>query len=160
STVAFLRDTVREDGTPTRRYYVATRLGLRVGSAWQLGLWQSAVLEGPSRDVDGPFRNPMILLPLVNQFGIGDVDNNVMIGAHLGWQSEGGIGLQAELALDDLVQRNRENFPDRWAFTLRASAPGPAETSLRLWYTRASTAAFRATDPMESFTERGVGLGR
>src|SRR5690606_12287611 len=71
STVAFLRDTVREDGTPTRRYHVATRLGLRVGSAWQLGLWQSAVLEGPSRDVDGPFRNPMILLPLVNQFGIG-----------------------------------------------------------------------------------------
>src|SRR5690606_3955694 len=70
------------------------------------------------------------------------------------------LQLQAELALDDLIQRNRENFPDRWAMTLRASGRGPYHSTWRAIYTRASSLAFRASDPFESFTERGVGLGR
>lgn len=160
STVGFLRDTLRADGTETRRYQVATRLGLRLGERWDAALWQTALLEGPSRDVEGPFRNPMVLLPLVNQFGIGDRDNNVMVGAELGWRSPDGIGVQAELAIDDIIQRNNDRFPHRWAATLRASGPGPGRSSWRVWYTRASSLAFRASDPMESFTERGVGLGR
>lgn len=160
SMVGFLRDTVRADGTPTRRYHVASRIGLRLGERWQVAAWQTAILEGPSRDVEGPFRNPLVLLPLVNQYGLGDRDNNVMVGAQVAWRSSNGIGIQAELALDDFIQREREAFPDRWAMTLRANGPGPAGTSWRAWYTRASALAFRATDPMESFTERGIGLGR
>ncbi|HRP08185.1 MAG TPA: hypothetical protein PLL69_06815 [Gemmatimonadales bacterium] len=160
STVGFLRDTIRDDGTPIRRYHVASRIGMRLGRHWQLGGWQSAVLEGESRDVEGPFRNPMVLLPLINQYGLGDRDNNVMVGVQLGWQSGTGLQLQGELALDDLIQRNRENFPDRWAMTLRPSGPGPAGSTWRGIYTRASSLAFRASDPFESFTERGVGLGR
>lgn len=160
STVGFLRDTIRDDGTAIRRYHVASRIGIRIGRHWQLGGWQTAVLEGESRDVEGPFRNPMVILPLINQYGLGDRDNNVMVGAHLGWRSDRGLQLQAELALDDLIQRNREDFPDRWAMTLRAAGPGPHGTTWRALYTRASSLAFRASDPFESFTERGVGLGR
>lgn len=160
STVGFLRDTSDVEGTTIRRYQVASRLGIRIGDRLRGAVWQTAVLEGPSRDVEGPFRNPMVLLPLVNQFGMGDRNNNVMVGAEVGWRAPNGIDLGAELAIDDIVQRNNDQFPNRWAMTLRAAGPGPGRSSWRAWYTRASSLAFRATDPMESFTERGVGLGR
>jgi hypothetical protein len=102
----------------------------------------------------------MVLLPLVNQFGSGDRDNNVMVGGQIEWRSDRGLAIQAEAALDDLIQHDREDFPDRWAATLRVSGPGPQRTSWTLLYTRATALAFRATDPNESFTERGIGLGR
>jgi hypothetical protein len=97
---------------------------------------------------------------LVNQFGLGDRDNNVMVGGQVEWRSNGGVAFQAEAALDDLIQRDREDFPDRWAVTLRLSGPGPQRSAWQLLYTRATALAFRATDPNESFTERGIGLGR
>lgn len=160
STVGFLRDTSDIEGNTIRRYQVASRLGIRLGERLRGAVWQTAVLEGPARDVEGPFRNPMVLLPLVNQFGMGDRDNNVMVGAEIGWRTPNGIDLSAELAIDDIVQRDIERFPHRWAATIRAAGPGPDRSSWRAWYTRASSLAFRTGDPMESFTERGVGLGR
>src|SRR5690606_37851347 len=107
-----------------------------------------------------PLRNPLLLLPLANQFGSGDRDNNVMIGGQGALRIGGGVTLQAELVLDDLIQRERGDHPDRWAATLAATGPGPWLTAWRALYTRATSLAFRTADPNENYTEQGVGLGR
>lgn len=160
STINQLQDVKASNGETVHRYHVASRVGLRLGSRLHVAGWQTAIIQGNDRALEGPFRNPLMLLPLANQYGMGDVRNNVMVGVHAQYRLPGAITLQGEAALDDLMLHNRERYPDRYAFTLMATGPAPMGTAFRVFYTRASALAFRTTNPDENFTERGVGLGR
>ncbi len=159
STISQLSDTRSAQDEVIHRYHATTHLGVRISDRLHLAGWQAVVAQGPDRELEGPFRNPLILLPLANQYGMGDVGNNVMVGLQVSWRP-GRTTLQGEVVLDDFIQHNRENYPDRYALTLAATGPAPAGTAYRLLYTRASSLAFRTSNPDENFTERGVGLGR
>lgn len=141
------------------RYHTVTHLALQLRKNLQLSGWQSVILQGRDRQLEGPFRNPLLLLPLANQIGMGDQGNNVMVGAQASWRL-GSTTLQGEVVMDDLIQQNRDRFPDRYAMTFSFTTPASAGTALRLLYSRASSLAFRTSNPLENFTERGVGLGR
>jgi hypothetical protein len=143
-----------------QRWHFVTQATLRVSSALTVHASQAVVAEGPARELDGPLRNPLLLLPLANQFGQGDADNNVMIAIGARWRADDRLTLEGELLVDDFIQSNRDQFPDRWAMTLAASGPLADRFAWRAGYTRASSLAFRASDPLESYTEQGVGLGR
>jgi hypothetical protein len=113
------------------------------------------------RDFDARYRNPLTLLLLANQYGLGP-DGNVLLGADVHWRV-GGTTLQAQLALDDLQYENVDTpsrYPNRWALTLAASGPVGRRLAWRGSYTQASSLAFRTLDPFENFTTGGVGLGR
>ncbi len=159
STLSQLSDTRTPQDEVIHRYHATTTLGVRLSERVHLAGWQAVVAQGRDRELEGPFRNPLVLLPLANQYGMGDVGNNVMVGLQASWRP-GPHTLQAELVLDDFIQHDRENHPDRYAITLAATGPAPAGTAWRLLYTRASSLAFRTSNPDENFTERGVGLGR
>jgi hypothetical protein len=50
--------------------------------------------------------------------------------------------------------------PNRYAFTLMGTGPLAGRIAWRAGYSQASSLAFRASDPFQSFTEQGVGIGR
>ncbi len=157
-----LDDERNTDGERVRRYFFAHRLGLRLSRRLHLALWETTVISGVDRDFDGRYRNPLTLLLLANQYGLGS-DGNVLLGLDARWRVAGRTTLEAQLALDDLQYENTggpTRYPNRWALTLAATGPLGRRIGWRALYTQASSLAFRTLDPFENFTVRGVGLGR
>ena len=153
------RDTL---GNVVHRYFFAHRAGARLSDRVRVGLWETTVLAGVDRDFDGRYRNPLSLLLLSNQFGLG-ADGNVMFGADLHWRVRGRTTLEAQLAIDDFQYENptgATRYPNRWALTVSAFGPLGRALAWRGLYTQASSLAFRTFDPFESFTDAGVGVGR
>lgn len=151
------------DGSLIRRYFFAHRLDARVSSKLRLALWETGVVAGKDRDFDGRFRNPVALLLLANQYGLGDRENNLMIGMDAAWRISRRVNLAAQLAIDDLQYKNRGSatrYPDRYAFTLDLSGPLGGSSSWRAFYTQASSLAFRTFQQGQNFTDNGVGIGR
>ncbi len=149
-------------GNRVHRYFFAHRLGLQLSRRLNLGLWETAVLAGVDREFDGRFRNPLSLLLLADQFGLG-LDGNVMVGLDASWRLTGRTTVQAQLGLDDLQYEQTsgpDRYPNRWAFTLAVSGPLGARLGWRALYTQASSLAFRTTNPFENLTDAGVGIGR
>ena len=149
-------------GTRVHRYFFAHRLGIRITDRLHLGLWETTVLAGVDRDFDARYRNPLTLLLLANQYGLG-ADGNVMVGFDAHWRVSRRITLQAQVGLDDLRYDDggdNPRYPHRWALSLAASGPLGSRFAWRGYYTQASSLAFRALDPFENFTTAGVGLGR
>lgn len=149
-------------GARVHRYFFAHRLGVRLSRRLHLGLWETTVLAGADREFDARYRNPLTLLLLANQYGLGS-DGNVLIGLDASWRAAGRTTLEAQLALDDLQYENTtgpERYPNRWALTLAAHGPLGRRLAWRALYTQASSLAFRTLDPFENFTTGGVGLGR
>jgi hypothetical protein len=149
-------------GNRVHRYFFAHRVSARLSDRFRLGLWETVVLSGVDRDFDGRYRNPVSILLLANQFGLG-ADGNVMFGAEAHWRVSGPTTLEAQLAIDDLQYENSsgaDRFPNRWALTVSAFGPLGRALGWRAFYTQASSLAFRTLDPFESFTDAGVGLGR
>jgi len=127
-----------------------------------LALWETSVLAGEDREFDSRFRNPLSLLLLANQYGLG-ADGNIMFGLDGQWRASRALTLEGQVALDDLQYQNTsgdDRYPNRWAFTLAASGPLDRRLGWRVFYTQASSLAFRTLNPFESFTDAGVGLGR
>jgi len=152
------------DGTGERihRYFFAHRFGVRVSDRLRLGLWETTVLAGADREFDGRYRNPLSLLLLANQYGLG-ADGNVLFGLDAHYRVGKGTTLEAQLGIDDLQYENTsgaDRYPNRWAFTLAAHGPLGSRLSWRGLYTQASSLAFRTLDPFENLTDGGVGLGR
>jgi hypothetical protein len=144
------------------RYFFAHRASARLSDRFRLGLWETVVLSGIDREFDGRYRNPVSLLLLANQYGLGS-DGNVMFGADVHWTVRGRTTLEAQLAIDDLQYENTsgaDRYPNRWALTVSAFGPLGRTLGWRAFYTQASSLAFRTLDPFESFTDAGVGLGR
>jgi hypothetical protein len=153
------RDTL---GNTVHRYFFAHRATARLSRRLRVGLWETTVLSGIDRDFDGRYRNPLSLLLLANQYGLG-ADGNVLFGAEAQWRVSGRTTLQAQLALDDLQYQGTSGdsrYPNRWALTVAATGPLGASLGWRAFYTQASSLAFRTQDPFESFTDAGVGTGR
>lgn len=158
-TLADGRDTL---GRAVHRYFFAHRASARLSDRLRLGLWETTVLSGIDREFDGRYRNPLSLLLLANQYGLG-ADGNVLFGAEAEWRVRGHTTLQAQLGLDDLQYENvsgATRYPNRWALTLAGFGPLGQALGWRAVYTRASSLAFRTLDPFENFTDGGVGLGR
>ena len=156
-----LPDEADGSGARVHRYFFAHRIGVRLTRRLHVALWETTVLAGVDRDFDARYRNPLTLLLLANQYGLGP-DGNVLIGLDLQWRP-GRTTLEAQLAIDDLQYENVDSpsrYPHRWALTLGGSGPLGKRLTWRGFYTQASSLAFRALDPFESLTSRGVGLGR
>ena len=149
-------------GERVHRYFFAHRLGVRLSDRLRLALWETTVLAGADRDFDARYRNPLTLLLLANQYGLGS-DGNVLLGLDAHWRVGRRTTLEAQLALDDLQYENTggpTRYPNRWALTLAGSGPLGGRLGWRALYTQASSLAFRTLNPFENFTTGGVGLGR
>jgi Capsule assembly protein Wzi len=158
-----LQATTDSSGQIFRRYFFAHRLDAKLSSRLRLGLWETVVVAGVDREFDGRFRNPVTLLLLANQYGLGDKENNLMIGLDGSWRIGRAVNLAAQLALDDVQYKNRSGptrYPDRYAFTVDLSGPLARSASWRALYTQASSLAFRTFTPAQDFLDGGVGIGR
>jgi hypothetical protein len=51
-----------------------------------LAFWETTVLAGEDREFDARFRNPLSLLLLANQYGLG-ADGNIMFGFDGQWRA-------------------------------------------------------------------------
>jgi len=157
-----LADATDSTGAVVHRYFFAHRIDLNLSRRLQLGLWETVILAGQDRTFDGRYRNPVTLLLLANQYGLG-AEGNVMVGVDARWRVGGRTTLHAQLALDDFQYQNRSGptrYPDRYAFTLMATGALTPRIAWRAGYTQASSLAFRTANPFEAFTDQGVGLGR
>ncbi len=157
-----LNDVTDSAGIVTHRYFFAHRLALQLSRTFDLALWETVVLAGVDRSFDGRYRNPVSLLLLANQYGLGD-EGNVLLGLDAHWRIGPRTTLQAQLGLDDIQYQHRGSatrYPDRYAFTLQGTGPLAGALAWRALYTQASSLAFRTFRPTERFTELGVGLGR
>ena len=122
------------------------------------------MLAGMDREFDGRYRNPLSLLLLTNQFGLGAE-----------WQRAGRprrswrVGaaastLQAQLGIDDLQYEQTsgaDRYPNRWALTLAAFGPLGPHAGLA----RDSTPRRRASPSARSIRSRisptpASGIGR
>ena len=154
---ATLADTTDGTGETINRYFFFHRISAQVTPRLDLALWETTVLAGPGRSFSPRYRNPVTLLLLANQYGLG-ADGNVMIGADLTWRIGAGRIL-AQLGLDDF-QYQPGDVPNRYAFSLMAEGPLGRRLAWRAGYTQASSLAFRSNRPFEAFLDQGVGIGR
>ncbi len=162
SQAASLADEADSAGQVVHRYFFAHRASAQVTRRLALSLWETVVLSGADRDFDARYRNPVTLLLLANQYGLGD-DGNVLIGLDVQWRIGSRTTLMGQFGLDDFQYQHRSGptrTPDRYAFTIMGTGPLLRRLSWRAAYTQASSLAFRTTDPFQSFTDRGVGIGR
>ena len=159
---ASLADQTDSTGAVVHRYFFAHRASARLSKRLSLSLWETVVLSGVDRNFDGRYRNPVTLLLLANQYGLGD-DGNVLLGLDVHWRIGERTTLMGQFGLDDFQYQNRSGptrTPDRYAFTLMGTGPLLSRLAWRAAYTQASSLAFRTTDPFQSFTDAGVGIGR
>ncbi len=157
-----LRDARDSIGARIHRYFFAHRLAARITSRLHVALWETTVLAGQDRVFDWRYGNPVTILLLANQYGLGD-DGNLLVGLDATWRFASRTSLALQLGIDDLQYQNRSGptrTPDRYAFTLAAFGPLGRRLAWRGLYTQATSLAFRTGDPFESFTDAGVGLGR
>jgi hypothetical protein len=154
-----LGDEVDSLGRTVHRYYFAHRLDARVSDRLHLALWEGLVNAGVDRNFETRHRNPLSIGYLANTLGIGDRGNE-LLGLDVTWRALRRHTLLAQLALDDFWYQNREANRDRWAFTVGATGPFPGGASYRALYTQVSSLALRTFNQFESFSDRGVGLGR
>ena len=72
------------------------------------------MLAGNDREFDARYRNPVTLLLLGNQYGLG-ADGNVMFGLDAQWRV-GSVLLEAQVGLDDLQYEDtsgEDRYPNR-----------------------------------------------
>ncbi len=154
---ATLEDAADSAGQSINRYFFHHRVSATVTRRLELALWETTVLAGPGRSFSGRYRNPVTLLLLANQYGLG-ADGNILVGADLTWRVGRGR-LLLQLGVDDF-QYDPGRIPSRYAFTVQAEGPLGRRLAWRAGYSQASSLAFRTTRPFEGFTEEGVGIGR
>ncbi|HTS88572.1 MAG TPA: capsule assembly Wzi family protein, partial [Gemmatimonadales bacterium] len=155
-----LADTTDSLGQVEHRYFFAHRIDARLTHRFNLGLWETVVIGGPDRNFDARYRNPVSLLLLTNQYGLGDT-GNLLLGLDMSWRVGQRVTLQAQLGLDDIQYKNTSGptrYPDRYAFTLMATGPLLDRMAWRAYYTQASSLVFRTSNPIENFTDQGIGL--
>jgi hypothetical protein len=160
---AELRDETDTAGETVKRYFFAHRIDARLSDRLQLGLWETTVLAGVDRSFDARYRNPLTLLVLANQYGLGDEGANVLVGFDAQWRAGGRTTLQAQLGIDDIQYENRTGptrTPDRYALSVVGSGPVGSVAAWRACYTLATSLTFRTLDPFQDFWDSGVGLGR
>jgi hypothetical protein len=157
-----LKDTTDVSGNVIHRYFFAHRFGVRLSRRVRVGLWETVIVAGEDREFDARFRNPVSLLTLADQYGLGD-NGKLLLGLDGRWRVTGRTPVEGQLGIDDLQYENTSGsnrYPNRWALTVSAFGPLGRALGWRALYTQASSLAFRTLNPFENFTEAGVGLGR
>ncbi|MGH7548567.1 MAG: hypothetical protein ACREMM_10385 [Gemmatimonadales bacterium] len=160
---AQLRDETDAASQTVQRYFFAHRIDARLSDRLQLGLWETSVLAGVDRSFDARYRNPVTLLVLANQYGLGDEGGNVLVGLDAQWRVSRRTTLQMQLGIDDIQYENRTGptrVPDRYAFIVVGSGPLGSWGAWRAYYTLATSLALRTLDHFEGLWDAGVGLGR
>ncbi len=158
-----LQDATDSLGQPIHRYHFAHRLDLRLSRRVHLALWETTILQGLDRQFDARYRNPVTLLLLGNQYGLGEQGSNLLVGVDAQWKVARRVTLQAQLGIDDFQYQDRggpDRYPDRWAMTIIGFGPLGRRAAWRALYTRASSLALRTQDSLENFTDAGIGIGR
>lgn len=159
---AALRDETDIAGNVIHRYWFGHRLAFNITKRFQAAIWETTVLAGNDQNFDARFRNPASILLLANTYGQ-TAEGNIMVGLDLHWQAARWLTLEAVLAIDDFQYQETSGanrYPNRLAGTVAGFGPLGERLSWRVLYTRASSLAFRAMNPFESFTDDGVGIGR
>ena len=146
-------------GTEVNRYYFVHRLGVQVSPRLDLAIWEGNVISGEGRAFETRFRNPLSVGYVANTIGLGD-RGNVMLGADLRWQAHRRATIEAQIAIDDIWFKNRQNNRDRFGVTLSAQGPLAGRTAWRAQYSVVSALALRAFNPADDFSDAGVGIGR
>ena len=157
-----LTDVTDSVGQVVHRYFFAHRLDFRASRRLQFALFETTVLSGVDRNFDNRYRNPVSLLLLANEYGLGD-KGNVLVGFDASWKVARGLTLQGEFVIDDIQYQNRsgpDSYPDRYAFTLAGFGPLAGSLSWRAIYSQVSSLAFRTENPFDNFVDAGVGIGR
>ena len=145
-------------GALIHRYWFAHRLAVSPSRRLAVSLWETTVISGKDRGFDPRWRNPLAVLLLSNQYGLG-ADGNIMVGTDVTWWSSRRIRLEGQVAIDDINYKTGHT-PSRYAFTLAASGPLARTAAWKLLYTQASSLAFRTFDPGERYADGATGLGR
>jgi len=159
---AQLTDQYDSLGARVHSYWFAHRLTVTPSRRFSVALWETTIIGGPDREFDGRWRNPLSVLLLSNQYGLGD-DGNIMVGGDLTWWATSKLRLEGQFAFDDMNYPDpgsSDQTPSRYAFTLAASGPLARTASWKALYTQASSLAFRTNSPWETYADAGVGLGR
>jgi hypothetical protein len=146
-------------GTEVNRYYFVHRLGVRVSPRLDLAIWEGNVISGEGRAFETRYRNPLSVGYVANTIGLGD-RGNVMLGADFRWKAHRRATVEAQVAIDDIWFKNRQNNRDRFGVTLSAYGPLMQRVAWRAQYSVVSALALRAFNPADNFTDSGVGLGR
>ncbi|HJS46351.1 MAG TPA: hypothetical protein VJ773_00030, partial [Gemmatimonadales bacterium] len=157
-----LRDETDSAGAVVHRYFAAHRLDVRFSPRLTVGLWEVVLIAGRDREFESIYRNPFSLSLLANTYGLGG-EGNVMVGIDATWRAADATTLRAQLAVDDVNYLERDEpdrAPDRLALALEARGALGPRASWTALYALATSTAFRAADPFESFIDAGVGLGR
>ncbi len=146
-------------GTEVNRYYFVHRLGVRVSPRLDIAIWEANVLSGEGRAFETRYRNPLSVGYLANTIGLGD-RGNVMLGADVRWMVDRRATLEAQVAIDDIWFKNRQNNRDRFGVTVSAHGPLLRRAVWRAQYSVVSALALRAFNPADNFSDAGVGIGR
>ena len=155
---AELTDDLDSTGARIHRYWFAHRLAISPSRRLAVALWETTIIAGKDRNYDPRWRNPLAVLLLSNQYGLG-ADGNIMVGTDLTWWASRRVRLEGQLAIDDIDYKTGRT-PSRYAFTLAASGAVGASSAWRLLYTQASSLAFRTFALEERYADGTTGLGR
>jgi hypothetical protein len=160
-----LRDENDAEDQLVHRYFVTHRLDVQVRNNLTLALWESVIAAGRDLQFEPSILNPLFLFSFGDQFGR-DNRRNSLIGGEAQWRPGRGVLLEGQVVIDDyrLGKNNtaagETSRPNRWAFTVAASGPLGAAAGWRASYTAASSLAFHTSNPVENYTDGGVGIGR
>jgi hypothetical protein len=158
---AQLTDDVDTLGARIHRYWFAHRVAFTPSRRLAVALWETTIIGGEDREFDGRWRNPLSVLLLSNQYGLG-ADGNIMLGADVSWWASRGVRLEGQVALDDLNYPDPDSddqTPHRYAFTVAASGPLARTMAWKALYTQASSLVLRTFSSYETYADAGTGLG-
>jgi hypothetical protein len=158
---AQLTDETDSLGARVHRYWFAHRLAFTPSSRLSVALWETTIIGGEDREFDARWRNPLSVLLLSNQYGLGH-DGNIMVGADVSWWASRRVRLEGQVALDDLNYPDPDSddqTPSRYAFTVAASGPLARTMGWKALYTQASSLVLRTFNSYETYADAGTGLG-
>lgn len=143
-----------------RRWFIASRLDVRVRDGIDLALWEAGIVQRPRTSrVDGALLNPLSSVSLLPRLGLGERTNS-MVGLDATWRPSRRLMFQTQAAVDEANRYASHGYPDRYGLSALASGALGSAMSWRASYTVNSSLAYSTADTNENFTDAGVGTGR
>lgn len=154
-----LRAPLYESAGPNR-WFAAARLDWRVRKGLDVSLWESSILVRPrTSGFDARIANPFFIVTFAELFGL-EGRNNAIVGGDATWRPLPRLMLQAQVAVDDMSNYGSTPYPDRYGLGLVAAGALASSMSWRASYAMNSSLAYTAADPIGTFTQSDVGIGR
>ena len=142
-----------------RRWFIASRLDVRVRDGINLALWEAGIVQRPRTSrVDGALLNPLSSVSLLPRLGLVERTNS-MVGLDATWRPTRRLMFQTQVAVDEANRYASHGYPDRYGLSALAAGALGSAMSWRASYTMNSSLAYTTADPNENFTDAGVGIG-